>query len=312
MSMKIGIVGTGHVGSTAAFSLLMQGIGSELVLVDADPALAEAQALDLLHATPFSHPVHVRSGDFASLSGCALIILAAGVAQQPGESRMQLLTRNSAVFADIVPQLMRYAPEAILLVASNPLDIMTQVATRLSGLPPERVIGSGTMLDTARFKALLAQRFKVAPGAVHAYVLGEHGDTEVLAWSAAQVAGLPLAEFAKRCGAPLDEASRADIDQKVRRAAYAIIAGKGSTYYGVGAALASLARAVLHDESAIFTACAMAPAIGAVSDVALSMPLVIGRGGVQQRVLPVLSEQEWQAFEASAAHIREHAAALGY
>lgn len=310
--MKIGIVGAGHVGATAAYSLVLQGIGTELVLVDRDVKLAEAHRMDILHATPFAHPLRLHAGGLSELAGCALVILAAGAAQLPGESRLQLLSRNAAVFAELVPQIMRHAADPILLVASNPLDIMTQVATALSGLPPARVLGSGTMLDTARFRALLAERFQVSPGSVHANVLGEHGDSEVLAWSSAQVAGVPLEQFGAACGMPLDAAATAAIDNAVRGAAYRIIDGKGATYYGIGAALARLARCILQDERAVFTACSLVPEIEGVRQVALSLPLVIGRGGVQQQIHPQMNAAETQALAASAALIRQWVTQLGY
>lgn len=176
------------------------------------------------------------------------MVLAAGVAQRPGETRLQLLDRNAQVFAQVVPRVLEAAPEAVLLVATNPVDVMTQVAYRLSGLPPGRVVGSGTILDTARFRALLAEYLRVAPQSVHAYVLGEHGDSEVLVWSSAQVGGVPLLEFAEARGRALSPEDRARIDEGVRRAAYRIIEGKGATYYGIGAGLARLVRAILTDE----------------------------------------------------------------
>lgn len=308
---KIGIVGTGLVGSTAAYSIAMQGIGSELVLIDHDPKLADAQYRDILHATPFFHPMRIRAGAYADLEGCTLVILAAGVGQKPGESRMQLLARNAAVFADIMPQVMRHAADAVLLVATNPLDVMTQVATRLSGLPSSRVLGSGTMLDTARFRSLLAERFQVSPSSVHAYVLGEHGDSEVLAWSGAQIAGLPLDRFADQCGQPLTAELKQQIDHDVRRAAYQIIDGKGATNYGIGAALARLARCILHDERSVFTACSVIPEVAGITDVAISQPMVIGHQGVKMLMEPLLNSEERDALRRSAELIKTTFASLG-
>lgn len=310
--MKIGIVGTGYVGSTAAYSLVLQGVGSELVLVDHKRELADAHAMDILHATPFSHPVAIHGSDFSDLAGCSLVILAAGVAQLPGETRMALLQRNAAIFADIVPKVVRHAPDAILLVATNPLDIMTQIAATISGLPAGRVLGTGTSLDTARFCALLGQSYGVAPGSIHAYVLGEHGDSEVLLWSGARVAGIPLAEFAASTGQPLTEAARKNIDQEVRRAAYRIINGKGATYYGIGAALAAMSRCILYDERTVFTACSIVPAIDDVENVALSLPHVIGAGGIRTTLRPPMDEQEKKALRDSAALIRRGVTELGY
>jgi L-lactate dehydrogenase len=302
--MKIGIVGTGHVGSTAAYSLVLHGIGSDIVLVDHNPALAQAHAMDILHATPFTHPVAIHSGDYSDLEGCDLVILAAGVNQAPGETRMALLQRNAAIFANVVPQIVRYASDAVLLVATNPLDVMTQIVTHIAGLPAGRVLGTGTMLDTARFRTLLGQKYGVAASSVHAYVLGEHGDSEVLLWSGAQVAGVPLTDFAQSCGQTLNDEAKAEVDVGVRRAAYAIIAGKGSTYFGIGAAIATLARCVLYDERSVYTVCALTDELDDVKDVALSLPRIVGRGGVIATLDTPTSETERRALRDSTALIR--------
>jgi L-lactate dehydrogenase len=190
--MKIGIVGCGFVGSSGAFAIALEGKANELMLVDLNADLAKAHAEDILHATPFSEPIRVAAGDYRMLKNADLVVLACGVGQKPGESRLQLLQRNVDVFQDVVPRVLEHAPKAILLIVSNPVDIMTQVVTLISGLPPQRVIGSGTILDTARFRTLLAEHLDIAPHSVHAYVLGEHGDSEVLAWSSGKVGGVPV------------------------------------------------------------------------------------------------------------------------
>ncbi len=206
--MKVGIVGSGNVGATAAFAMVLRGAASEIIMIDKSPALARAQAEDILHATPFSYAVQIQAGDFADLDGAGVVVLAAGVAQRPGETRLQLLSRNAEVFAEIIPRVLSVAPRAILLVATNPLDVMTDIAARISGLPPGRVLGSGTTLDSARFRALLGQHLEISPKSVHAYVLGEHGDSEVLWWSGATVAGLPVIDMATQMGRPIDNAAR--------------------------------------------------------------------------------------------------------
>ena len=309
--MKIGIVGVGNVGATTAYSLTLQGIGTEIVLVDSDRHRTEAHRMDILHATPFAYPVRLHAGELSDLAGCSVVILAAGVAQLPGESRLQLLSRNADVFRELVPEIVRFAHNPVLLVATNPLDIMTQIATALSGLPPSRVLGSGTILDTARFRSLLAERFSVSPSSVHAYVLGEHGDSEVLIWSTAQIAGVPLQRYAAAAKVSLDAGVMAEIDEAVRKAAYHIIAGKGATYYGIGAALARLVRCIEHDEHAIFTACSMTPEVEGVKQVALSLPLVIGCDGVQKQVYPQMDKTESQALRGSAEVIKQWATRLG-
>src|SRR5881394_3493199 len=224
--MKIGIVGCGMVGSTSAYALVMSGVGREIVLVDLKRERAEAEANDISHAVPFAHPLVVRAGDYSDLKKASVVIIAGGVAQKPGETRLQLLQRNADVFRQIVPSVLRAAPEAVLLVVTNPVDIMTHLAAQFAaefGVPSTRVIGSGTTLDTARFRTLLGRHFGVDPHHVHAYVLGEHGDSEVLAWSQATIAGLSLDEFAKVHGKPLGKAERQQIDEQVGRAAYHII-----------------------------------------------------------------------------------------
>lgn len=310
--MKVGIVGSGLVGSAAAYAMVLLGGVREVVLVDLDHKLARAHAEDILHATPFAHPVWARAGGYEALEGAKVVVIAAGVAQRPGETRLQLLDRNAQVFAQVVPRVLQAAPEAVLLVATNPVDVMTQVAYRLSGLPPGRVVGSGTILDTARFRALLAEHLRVAPQSVHAYVLGEHGDSEVLVWSGAQVGGVPLAAFAEARGRPLTPEDRARIDEGVRRAAYRIIEGKGATYYGIGAGLARLVRAILTDEKGVYTVSAFTPQVEGVKEVALSLPRILGAEGVEATIYPSLDEGEREALRQSATILKEAATSLGF
>jgi L-lactate dehydrogenase len=298
--MKVGIVGTGMVGSAAGFALALGGGASEVVLVDQNPARALAEAEDISHATPFGRAVLVRAGDYPDLAGAGVVILAAGVGQKPGETRLQLLERNADVFRHVIGAVTRAAPDAILLVATNPVDVMTHVATRLSGLPPARVIGSGTILDTARFRSLLGRHLGIAPQSVHAYVLGEHGDSEVLAWSAARAGSVPIAAFAAQVGAAVTEAVRAEIDQGVRRAAYRIIAGKGATWHGIGAGLARIVRAIAADEGAVLSVSTRTEGIGGVAGVTLSLPRVVARRGISAELRPDLDPVETEALTASA------------
>jgi len=310
--MKIGIVGSGFVGSTAAYAMVLQGVGSEFVLVDINRKLADAHAQDILHATPFAHPARVAAGDYEDLKGADIVVIAAGVAQKPGETRLQLLERNAQVFADVVPKVCQNAPNAILLIATNPVDVMTQVATRLSGLPPERVIGSGTILDTARFRALLGEYLGVSPQSVHAYVLGEHGDSEVLIWSEARVGGVSVFDFANQINRPITEEVQKQIDDGVRLAAYRIIEGKGATYFGIGAGLARLARAILSDERAMLTVSILTEEVEGVAEVALSLPRIVGRQGVVTTLPVKLSEDERRALRKSAEILKQVATQLGY
>jgi len=301
--MKIGIVGTGMVGSTAAYAMVLRGVGREIVMVDINKKRAQAEADDIFHAVPFSHSLEVRAGDYADLSGSRVLVLASGVSQKPGESRLQLLERNAAIFADVVPRVLRHAPDAILLVAANPVDIMTHLAARYAGehgVPPQRVIGSGTTLDTARFRVLLGRHLGVDPQHIHGYVVGEHGDSEVLTWSLVTVGGMPLQEFCRQHGVVLDEAVRQEIDHRVRDAAYTIIEGKGSTYYGIGAALARISDAILKDQRAILTICTPVVEIFGVCDVTISLPHLLGaEGAVASFPLP-LSPDEQARLQASA------------
>lgn len=305
--MKVGIVGAGFVGSTAAFAMVMTGAASEIVLVDANEALARSQAQDIAHAVPFARPVTVHAGPYAALEGAGIVVLSAGVGQKPGETRLDLLERNARIFGDVIPAVLAAAPDAVLLIATNPVDVMTQIATRISGLPPRRVIGSGTVLDTARFRALLAERLSVTPKSVHAHVIGEHGDSEVLLWSGATVAGLPVERAAAQFGRPLTAEDRATIDEGVRRAAYRIIAGKGHTAFGIGGGLARLVAAIAGDERMV-TTCAMLNALVAgVPDVVLSLPRVIGADGVLETISPDRTPEEEAALRRSAEILKDAA-----
>ncbi|MGR3483093.1 L-lactate dehydrogenase [Salipiger marinus] len=308
--MKAGIIGAGMVGSAAAYALALRGGASEVVLVDRNAALARAQAEDIAHAVPFAHPCQIHAGGYDALAGAAVVILAAGVAQKPGESRLSLLARNAQVFAEVIGSVRDAAPDALLLVATNPVDVMTDVARRVSGLPAARVIGSGTILDSARFRALLGDHLGIAAQSVHAYVLGEHGDSEVLGWSSARAGAVPLAGFADQMGAPLTADVRARIDDAVRRAAYRIIEGKGATWYGIGAGLARIVQAIRDDQRAVLSVSATTPEIQGVADVALSLPRVIGRAGVIATLLPDLDADEATALRASAELLAETAAQL--
>jgi L-lactate dehydrogenase len=301
--MKVGIVGSGLVGSTAAYALVMRGIGREIVMVDVNKARAEAEADDILHAVPFAEPLHVYAGNYADLAGSSVVIITAGVNQQPGETRLQLLGRNAAIFRNMLPQILKHAPDAILLVATNPVDIMTHIAARCAaeeGVPSSRVIGSGTTLDTARFRALLGQHLGVDSRHVHGYVVGEHGDSEVLTWSLAAVGGIPLDEFCSLRQIKFDDSTRKDIDEHVRHAAYNIIAGKGATYYGIGSALARIVDVILHDQRSILTVCTPVGDVFGVCDVTVSLPHLLGGAGILASFPLSLNQEETTKLQASA------------
>jgi L-lactate dehydrogenase len=308
--MKIGIVGAGQVGATAAYSMMMRRVGSEIVLVDRNADLAVAQARDILDATPFADPVRVRAGEWADLDGARLVVLAAGTNQKPGESRLDLLSRNAEIFAGIVPAVLAASPAAIFLVATNPVDVMTQIVTAIAGrggVASERVIGSGTILDSARFRTLLAAHLGISPTYIDARVLGEHGDSEVLHWSGAAAGNLPVVEVARQMGRRLAETDRSRIDTAVRRAADAIIKGKGATWFGVGAGLSRIAQAIEDDERALLTCSMLTPECQGVRDVALSLPRVLGAVGVVKTLMPDLDSGERAALKRSAEILKEAA-----
>lgn len=301
--MKVGIVGTGMVGATAAYALVMRGVGREVVLIDKNENRARAEADDIFHAVPFAHSLRVRAGDYPDLKDSRVVILTAGVSMRPGENRLQLLGRNAAIFADVVPQVLRVAPDAVLLVATNPVDVMTHLAARYAaehGVPASRIVGSGTTLDTARFRVLLGRHLGVDPQHVHGYVVGEHGDSEVLTWSLVTVGGMPLERFCSQHGIEMDQAVRLRIDHQVRDAAYHIIEGKGSTYYGIGAALARIVDAVLRDQRSILTVCTPVGDVLGVCDVTISLPHLVGKEGILATFPLPLDEQESAKLRTSA------------
>lgn len=312
--MKVGVVGCGLVGSTAAYALVMRGVAREVVLVDRHPDRAAAEADDIRHAVPFAHEAAVRAGDYPDLAGCGVVLLTAGVTLQPGETRLDVLGRNAAVFREVVPPVVGHAPDAVLIAATNPVDVMTHLTAGLAaaaGRPPGRVVGSGTTLDTARFRTLLGTHFGVDSHHVHAYVVGEHGDSEVLAWSSAAIGGVPVAEYARHRGVVLDDPARADIDAKVRRAGAIIHRGKGATNFGVGAALARITAAVLDDQRAVLTVCAPAADVAGVPDVTVSLPRLVGRDGAVDTLPLPLAPDEQAALRHSAEVIRAAIEAVG-
>lgn len=304
-SMRVAVIGAGHVGATAAYALLLRGLASEIVLIDANRGRAEGEAMDLVHAVPFTHPTRVWAGDYADCAGATVTVITAGAAQRPGETRLALLERNAAIVGEVVARVVRHNPAGLLLIASNPVDVLAYEAWRISGLPAGRVIGSGTILDTARFRALLGQHFDIDPRNVHAYILGEHGDSEVAAWSIATVAGMPLTAY---CAAQRIACDRADMDAIVRQtrdAAYAIIERKGATYFAIGVGLARIVEAILRDERSVLSVSTLIDGYADIRDVYLSLPAVVGRGGVERVLRPALAADEVAGLQRSAGVLRE-------
>ena len=307
--MKVGIIGSGFVGATAAYAILLMGNASEVVLVDVNRKRAEAEAADIRHALPFVHPMAINAGVYSDLKDAGVVIITAGASQKPGESRLELLGRNTKIMSSVVDQVLEATPNPILVIVTNPVDVMTHIAARLAaekGLPAGRVIGSGTTLDTARFRSLLGEFLTVDPHHVHGYVVGEHGDSEVLTWSSVDVGGIPLDQFAKMQNLVLNQNARDAIDQDVRRAAYQIIEGKGATYYGVGAALSRIVDVIAHDHRAILTVCAPTEDVCGVKNTTVSLPRLIRSDGIVGTLPLNLNEEEYQALQHSARLIRNH------
>ncbi|MCS6984383.1 MAG: L-lactate dehydrogenase [Leptospiraceae bacterium] len=300
--MKVGIVGVGYVGSATGYAMVLRGSCRELVLIDKNEKKAVAEAHDMLHAAPFSNPVEVYAGTYADLKGAEVVILAAGVNQLPGESRLALLERNAAIFREIVPQVLRHESGAILIVATNPVDIITALTEREAGGANPRVFGSGTTLDTARFRALLGGFAGVDARHVHAYVVGEHGDSEVLVWSGATIAGLGFEDFCRSRRIAFSEEEKKIIDENVRRAAYKIIEGKGATAFGIGAVLARITESILRREKAIYTISRYNPLFGT----ALSLPHVVSEAGAIELVGIKLSDEENLQLEKSATVLKSY------
>jgi L-lactate dehydrogenase len=302
--VKVGIVGAGFVGAAAANALVLRGVATEIVLVDVDVEKAVAEAADIAHVTPFAAPVRMTAGEMPDLAGAAVVVVTAGVAQAPGQSRMDLLQRNAAIVGQIVPDVVKHAPEAAVLVATNPVDLMTLVAERRAteaGVPAERVFGTGTMLDTARFRQILGARIGVDVTHVHGYVVGEHGDSEVLVWSSLDVAGRPLAEFVGTTGGTWTDDDRRQIEDEVVNAAYRIIQVKAATYYGVAAVIARAVEVVVRDRRSVLTVSAWTPSYGC----ALSLPRLVSGAGVVREVGVTMDADERSRLERSAEVLRE-------
>lgn len=301
---KVVIIGTGFVGSSLAYALIQRALVEELVLLDVNRDKAEGEAMDLNHSLPFVRPMTVRTGDYRDCDDAAVVVITAGVAQKPGETRLDLAGRNVAVYRQIVPQVVAGGTEAVLLVATNPLDVMTYAAAKLSGLPARRVIGSGTLLDSSRLRFLLSQHCQVDPGNVHAYVLGEHGDSEVPIWSATNIAGVTLDEYCLACGRNCNQKTRDEIFAQVRNAAYEIIKRKGATYYAIGLSLLRIMGSIIRDEHSLLTVASVLGGEYGLRDVALSVPTIIGRGGVERVVTIPLAPAEEEGLRRSAEVIR--------
>ena len=308
---RVAIVGAGSVGATFAYALLLSGLSSEIVLIDANPAKAEDEAMDLNHARPFTHSTRAWAGDYADCRGTAVTVLAAGAAQKPGETRLHFNNKNAAIWRAIVPQVVEFNSEGVLLIATNPVDVLTYAAWKLSGLPPARVIGSGTSLDTSRFRYLLSQHFGVDARSVHAYIIGEHGDSEIPVWSLANIAGMRLDEFSKAQGIPYDPQAMEAIFLETRDAAYRIIERKGATYYAVAAGLVRITEAILRNQSSVHSVSSLTEDYYGIRHVCFSLPTVLNRRGVQKVLRLELCPDEAEKLRHSAGILQSIVQTLG-
>ena len=309
--VRIAVVGAGNVGSTFAYSVMLSGLASEIVLLDADKARAEGQAMDLDHAVPFNQPVRVWAGTYEDCKGALVTMVSAGASQRPGESRMDLLKRNIAVFREVIGEIAAVNPEGIILIATNPVDVLTYAAYKISGLSRRRVFGSGTILDTARFRTLLANHFDVDPRSLHAHIIGEHGDSEVPVWSLANIAGVRLADLGGEGWPKFEAGAMEEIFLKTRDAAYHIIERKGATYYAVASGLLRIVEAIVRDQSTVLSASSLLTGQYGLSNVCLSLPTVINRRGVARLLQLDLDASEREKLTRSAEILSAGIAELG-
>ncbi|MFB6150377.1 MAG: L-lactate dehydrogenase [Haloarculaceae archaeon] len=290
---KVAIVGAGNVGATTAFSLMTTGSVSEIALVDIDHEKAEGEAMDLRHGAAFVKPVDVYAGDYEDCHDADVVVITAGASQKPGETRLELLERNVEIFKDMVPQITEgLADDSVVLVVTNPVDVLSYVTWKVSDLAWRRVIGTGTVLDTSRFRNVLSENCQVDARNIHAYVIGEHGDSEVPVWSATHMAGVPFDDYCPVCDLDCDLQNRENIEEKVRGAAYEIIDRKGATYYAIALATAEIIESIVRDENSILTVSTLMDGHYGLNDVYLSLPCVVNRGGIRRVVDLDLSESE--------------------
>lgn len=297
---KVAVIGCGFVGSASAFSLMNSGLFSEMVLIDADKDKAEGEAMDIRHGTPFAKRMKIYAGDYDDVEDAAIIVITAGANQKPGETRLDLVNKNVQIFKSIIPEISKRDFKGILLVVANPVDILTYTALKLSGYEEHRVIGSGTVLDTARLKTKLGEHLQVDSKSVHAFIVGEHGDSEIAAWSSANVSGIPLSDFCEMRGHYEHESATRAIAEDVKNSAYEIIKRKHATYYGVAMAVKRICEVIIRDEKSILPVSSMMHGEYGIDDVVLSMPAIVGKDGFETKVPLALDEEEQKALVASA------------
>ena len=302
---KVVMIGCGFVGSATVFSLMESGLFTEIAMIDADMAKAEGEAMDISHGIPFAKQMRVYAGSYEDVRDAGIVIITAGANQKPDETRLDLIHKNVGIFKTIIPEIASRDFQGILLVVANPVDILTHVAQKLSGLPENRVIGSGTVLDTARLKHRLSQHLGVNSSAIHAFIIGEHGDSEVVAWNCANVSGVPLNEFCELRGHFQHDKSTREIAQDVKNSAYDIIQRKHATYYGVAMAVRSICEVIVRNDKSILPVSTRMHGEYGIDDVVLSMPCVVGRDGIETKVPIHLNEEEIRALHSSAEILKE-------
>ncbi|MHC1681936.1 MAG: L-lactate dehydrogenase [Clostridiaceae bacterium] len=297
---KISIIGSGFVGSTTAFALMMGGLASEIVIVDINKDKAEGEAMDLSHGASFVKPVTITAGDYPDTKDSDIVIITAGVGQKPGETRLDLITKNLNLFKSIVPEIVKYNPNSILLVVSNPVDILTYITYKLSGFPKERVIGSGTVLDTSRLRYMLGENFDIDIRNIHTYIMGEHGDSEIATWSLTTIAGMSMDQYCNTLNCDCGNKKKLEIHEAVKNAAYDVIQRKGATYYAVALAIKRIVEVILRDENSILTVSTLLNGEYGINDVYLGIPSVVGLSGVKKILEVPLDSEELGKLKTSA------------
>lgn len=301
---KAAVIGCGFVGAASAFSLMQSSLFSELVLLDADQDRAEGEALDISHGLPFSRPMKIYAGDYDDIADASVIIITAGANQKPEETRLDLVQKNVRIFKSIIPEITKRNFQGILLIVANPVDILTYAALKLSGYPKNRVIGSGTVLDTARLKYLLGEHLGVDSRSIHAFIIGEHGDSEMAAWSCANVSGIPLNTFCELRGHYHHEQAMEEIAMKVKNSAYEIIEKKRATYYGIAMSVKRICEAIVRDEKSILPISSLIEDQYGIHNVVLSMPAIVGKNGLETQLPIILNEEEQKRLQESAETLR--------
>ena len=302
---KVVVIGAGSVGTTYVYALMQNGLAAEIVLIDLDTKRLKGEIMDLEHGMAFLQPVQIRAGDYTDCADANLIVLTAGAKQLPGQGRLELIQRNAEIVKEICNEIKKYDSQAVMIMVANPVDTLTQVALRYLNWPRQRVIGSGTVLDTARFRSMLSRHCGVDTRNVHAYILGEHGDSEVAAWSMTHLAGIPIKDYCAICQGCDSMQQHKDMESNVRDSAYHIIDYKGSTYYAIGLSLVRISEAILRNEHSILTVSLLLQGEYGINDICLSVPCVVGQGGVERVITAKLGDYEQKALKASADTLRE-------